>query len=86
MGTPLGPKYILYTYMDPLGYSPGLSSSSLPGTVASAARTGDAPGAHSQHYRGYIRSDPFKNPLCSFLDSAEPWPDLSPPPPPWWVA
>ena len=55
MGTPLGPKYILYTYMDPLGYSPGLSSSRLLGTVASAARTGDAPGAHSQHYRGYIR-------------------------------
>ena len=24
MGTPLGPKYIPYTYMDPLGYKAGL--------------------------------------------------------------
>ena len=24
MGTPLGPKYILYSYMEPLGYSHGL--------------------------------------------------------------
>ena len=23
MGTPLGPKYIPYTYMDPLGLNPG---------------------------------------------------------------
>ena len=27
MGTPLGPKYVPYTYMDPLGYGPGLRAS-----------------------------------------------------------
>ena len=33
MGTPLGPKYIPYTYMDPLGRAPSYLNSRLLGYV-----------------------------------------------------
>ena len=38
MGTPLGPKYIPYTYMDPLGKAGGKPGNSLPSRVQSPGR------------------------------------------------
>ena len=39
MGTPLGPKYILYNYMDPLG----LGLCNFAGDIGGDYRDGDAP-------------------------------------------
>ena len=51
MGTPLGPKYIPYTYMDPLGRIPGAGSELIRHmSIGVQGHLANAPGVISPFY------------------------------------